>query len=94
VMRLLRSEIGFRGVIMSDDIGDATAVQSMPAASRAIEFLSAGGDMITSQSLPPAETMATAVLATATASPSFRAVVDADAQRILAAKEARGLLSC
>ena len=94
VMKLLRSEIGFRGVIMSDDIGDATAVQSMPAASRAIEFLSAGGDMITSQSLPPAETMAAAVLAKATASPSFRAVVDADAQRILAAKEARGLLSC
>ncbi|HEY7260754.1 MAG TPA: glycoside hydrolase family 3 N-terminal domain-containing protein [Trebonia sp.] len=94
VMRLLRSEIGFRGVIMSDDIGDATAVQSTPTASRAIAFLSAGGDLITSQSLPPAETMAAAVLAKASASPSFRAVVDADAQRILAAKQARGLLSC
>jgi beta-N-acetylhexosaminidase len=94
VMKLLRSEIGFRGVIMSDDIGDAAAVQSMPAASRAIAFLSAGGDLITSQSLPPAETMAAAVLKKASASPSFRAVVDADAQRILAAKKARGLLSC
>jgi beta-N-acetylhexosaminidase len=94
VMLLLRSEIGFRGVIMSDDIGDATAVQSTPSASRAIAFLSAGGDLITSQSLPPAETMAAAVLAEASASPSFRAVVDADAQRILAAKQARGLLSC
>jgi beta-N-acetylhexosaminidase len=94
VMKLLRSEIGFRGVIMSDDIGDAAAVQSMPAASRAIAFLSAGGDLITSQSLPPAETMAAAVLKKASASPSFRAVVDADAQRILAAKQARGLLSC
>jgi beta-N-acetylhexosaminidase len=94
VMKLLRSEIGFRGVIMSDDIGDATAVQSKPAASRAIAFLSAGGDLITSQSLPPAETMAAAVLAKASASPSFRAVVDSIAQRILAAKQARGLLSC
>jgi beta-N-acetylhexosaminidase len=94
VMKLLRSEIGFRGVIMSDDIGDAAAVQSMPAASRAIAFLSAGGDLITSQSLPPAETMAAAVLKKASASPSFRAVVDTDAQRILAAKQARGLLSC
>jgi len=94
VMKLLRSEIGFRGVIMSDDIGDATAVQAKPAASRGIAFLSAGGDLITSQSLSPAETMAAAVLAKASASPSFRAVVDADAQRILAAKQARGLLSC
>jgi beta-N-acetylhexosaminidase len=101
VMKLLRgsgsgsgSGFGFGGVIMSDDIGDASAVQSIPAATRAISFLTAGGDMITSQSLQPAETMAAQVLAKATSSPSFRAVVDAAAQRILAAKQAFGLLSC
>jgi beta-N-acetylhexosaminidase len=81
-------------VIMSDDLGDALAVQSIPAASRAISFLTAGGDMITSQSLAPAQTMAAAVLAKASSSPSFRAVVDAAAQRILAAKQAFGLLPC
>ena len=98
VMKLLRSGsspgLGFGGVIMSDDLGDALAVQSIPAGSRAISFLSAGGDMITSQSLPPAQTMAAAVLAKASASPSFRAVVDAAAQRVLAAKQAYGLLPC
>jgi beta-N-acetylhexosaminidase len=98
VMRLLRSGsapgLGFGGVIMSDDIGDAVAVQSIPVATRAISFLTAGGDMITSQSLPPAETMAAAVLAKASSSPSFRAVVDAAVQRILAAKQAYGLLPC
>jgi len=102
VMKLVRSEsesgsgsgLGFGGVIMSDDLGDALAVQSIPAASRAISFLTAGGDMITSQSLAPAQAMAAAVLAKASSSPSFRAVVDAAAQRILAAKQAFGLLTC
>jgi beta-N-acetylhexosaminidase len=98
VMKLVRSGsgsgLGFGGVIMSDDLGDALAVQSIPAGSRAISFLTAGGDMITSQSLAPAQAMAAAVLAKASSSPSFRAVVDAAAQRILAAKQALGLLTC
>jgi beta-N-acetylhexosaminidase len=98
VMKLVRSGpgpgLGFGGVIMSDDLGDALAVQSIPAATRAISFLTAGGDMITSQSLAPAQAMAAAVLAKASSSPSFRAVVDAAAQRILAAKQAEGLLTC
>jgi beta-N-acetylhexosaminidase len=98
VMKLVRSGsgsgLGFGGVIMSDDLGDALAVQSIPAASRAISFLTAGGDMITSQSQAPAQAMAAAVLAKASSSPSFRAVVDAAAQRILAAKQAFGLLTC
>ena len=94
VMRLLRSELGFGGVIISDDLGDATAVASIPAGNRAISFLDAGGDMITSQSLPPAQTMAQAVLARANSDAAFRAVVGAAVQRILAAKQASGLLSC
>jgi beta-N-acetylhexosaminidase len=98
VMQLVRSTsgsgLGFRGVIMSDDIGDAAAVQSIAPATRAISFLNAGGDMITSQSIAPAEPMAAAVLAKASSSPSFRAVVDTAVQRILAAKQAYGLLPC
>jgi hypothetical protein len=38
--------------------------------------------------------MAAAVLAKASSSRSFRAVMDAAAQRILAAKQAFGLLTC
>jgi beta-N-acetylhexosaminidase len=98
VMRLVRSTsgsgLGFRGVIMSDDIGDAVAVRSIAPATRAISFLNAGGDMITSQSIAPAEPMAAAVLAKATSDASFRAVVDDAVQRVLAAKQAYGLLPC
>ena len=94
VMRLLRSTTGFRGVILSDDLGDAAAVASIPKTQRAISFLDAGGDMITSQSFPPAEQMASAVLSRASSDPSFRATVDAAAKKVLAAKQSYGLLPC
>jgi beta-N-acetylhexosaminidase len=94
VMRLLRGGLGFGGVIVSDDMGDATAVQAIPVAARAIGFLTAGGDLITSQSLGPAEQMAAAVLAKASGNAAFRATVDAAAQRVLIAKQAAGLLPC
>ena len=52
VMRLLRNGLGFNGVIVSDDLGQATAVQSVAEPNRANGFLAAGGDLVTSQSLP------------------------------------------
>jgi beta-N-acetylhexosaminidase len=94
VMRLLRNGLGCSGVVVSDDLGEAAAVQAIPAGTRAIDFLTAGGDLITSQSLAPAEQMAAAVLAKASGNAAFRATVDAAAQRVLAAKQAAGLLPC
>jgi len=94
VMRLLRNGLGFNGVIVSDDMGQAAAIQAVPAANRAADFLTAGGDLITSQSLAPAEQMAAGVLAKASGSTAFRATVDDAARRVLAAKKAAGLLPC
>jgi beta-N-acetylhexosaminidase len=94
VMRLLRGGLGFGGVIVSDDLGEAAAVQAIAPATRATDFLTAGGDLITSQDLAPAEQMAAAVVARAEGSAAFRATVDAAAQRVLAAKQAAGLLPC
>jgi beta-N-acetylhexosaminidase len=94
VMRLLRNGLGFNGVIVSDDMGQAAAVQAVPVGTRAIDFLTAGGDLVTSQSLAPAEQMAAAVLAKASGNAAFRATVDSAAQRVLAAKRAAGLLPC
>jgi len=54
----------------------------------------AGGDLITSQSLEPAEQMAAAVLAKAEGDSAFRATVDAAARQVLTAKRAAGLLPC
>src|SRR5262249_59914819 len=72
VMQLLRSGLGFGGVIISDDLGVAAAVASVPAGDRAVSFLNAGGGMITPQSPPAAETMAAAGLAPTPAPPPLR----------------------
>jgi beta-N-acetylhexosaminidase len=93
-MHLLRSGLGFHGVIVSDDLGQAAAVASIPAGQRALDYLNAGGDLITSQAIAPAEQMAATVLATASSDSGFRATVDAAVHRVLAAKQAQALLPC
>jgi beta-N-acetylhexosaminidase len=94
VIGLLRDEMGFQGVITSDEIGDAEAVQAIPAGERAIEFLSAGGDMIISKTVPPAVTMAKAILARVKGDEDFAARVDDAVVRVLRAKLDAGLLPC
>jgi beta-N-acetylhexosaminidase len=94
VMRLLRGRMGFGGVIVSDDLGAATAVASIPPAQRAIDFLSAGGDLIVSKTVDATETMADAVVRPASRNASFAARVDDAVRRVLTAKDASGLLPC
>jgi beta-N-acetylhexosaminidase len=95
VMRtMLRDRMHFGGVIISDDLGAAQAVASVPPAARALQFIAAGGDLVTAKYVAPAEAMAQAVLARARASRPFRAEVDAAAGHVLAAKQRFGLLPC
>lgn len=95
VMRgLLRQRLGFRGVIISDDLGAAVAVARIPPATRALRFLAAGGDLITSKYPGPAAVMARAVLARSAADPAFRRTAGAAVRQVLAAKQAAGLLPC
>lgn len=91
---LLRQQMHFRGVIVSDDLGAAAAVAGIPAADRGVDFLAAGGDLITSQSLSAAEAMESGILARTASDPSFRSVVNAAVLRVLSAKQASGLLPC
>jgi beta-N-acetylhexosaminidase len=92
--QMLRGTLGFRGVIISDDLGDTVAVASIPPATRAIDFLSAGGDMIISKTSAPADAMVQAIRARVASDPSFRQRVDDASARILRAKQAWGLLPC
>jgi beta-N-acetylhexosaminidase len=94
VIQMLRDQIGFDGVIVSDEIGDAEAVQSIPAGRRAVDFLTAGGDMIISKTATPAVTMAKAVLARMSSDSAFRDRVDEAVERVLSAKDVAGLLPC
>jgi beta-N-acetylhexosaminidase len=95
VMRvMLRQQMRFQGVIISDDLGVAAAVAGISPAARGVAFLAAGGDMITSQALAPAAAMDRAILERAAADSAFRAVVNSAAMRVLSAKQAYGLLPC
>jgi beta-N-acetylhexosaminidase len=90
---LLRGQLGFRGVVISDALG-AKAVTSISPATRVLAFLDAGGDMIISNQLPSAIEMAQAIASRAAAEPAFAARIDDAALRVLQAKEALGLLPC
>ena len=95
VMRaMLRQQMHFGGVIVSDDMGAAMAVTGIPPASRALGFVAAGGDLITSVSIPAATAMDSAILSRAAGNAAFRGEVNAAAARVLAAKQAYGLLPC
>ena len=87
VIGLLRDQLGFEGVVLSDDLGETKAVADIAPADRAIDFLQAGGDMIISKTLDPAVEMARALVSKAASDPSFRALVDDAALRVLRAKD-------
>ena len=90
---MLRGDLGFHGVVISDALG-ATAVASVAPATRAIDFLDAGGDMIISNQTAPAVEMASAVAARAGSDGAFRDRIDDAARAVLEAKQVAGLLSC
>jgi beta-N-acetylhexosaminidase len=95
IMRgLLRQQLHFRGVIVSDDLGAAAAVAGLSPATRGVDFLAAGGDLITSQSLPAAIAMDQAIVARATKDAAFRSTVNSAVMRILDAKQANHLMPC
>lgn len=91
---ILRDQMHFTGVIMSDDLGEAVAVANLAPGTRAIDFLAAGGDLITSQTMSAADTMATAVLGRAESDAAFRADVSTAVMRVLRVKQSYGLLPC
>jgi beta-N-acetylhexosaminidase len=92
--QMLRNSLGFGGVIISDDLGATAAVANIPPGTRAIDFLSAGGDMIISKTAAPADAMVQAIRARVAADATFRQRVDDAALRVLKAKQAYGLLPC
>jgi beta-N-acetylhexosaminidase len=91
---ILRDQLHFTGPIISDDLGEAAAVANVAPGTRAIDFLTAGGDMVTSQTVPAAVAMAEAVLRHAEADAAFRTVVSNAVMKILGVKASYHLLPC
>jgi beta-N-acetylhexosaminidase len=91
---VLRQQMGFPGVIVSDDLGAAAAIAGISPGTRATDFLAAGGDLITSQSVQAAIEMDNAVLRKTAGDAAFRAEVSTAVMKILRVKAGYGLLSC
>jgi beta-N-acetylhexosaminidase len=91
---LLRSRLGFTGVVMSDDLGAAASVASLAPGERATAFIAAGGDFMIVGGVDAAGQMAAAVLDRTRSDAGFAAQVDSAVLRILEAKAAYGLLPC
>jgi beta-glucosidase-like glycosyl hydrolase len=89
---MLRGEMGFHGVVISDDLGGAAQVASWSPGQRAVDFLGAGGDMVLTVTPDAIPAMVHAVASTAAKSATFRSRVNAAALRVLTAKQAAGLL--
>jgi beta-N-acetylhexosaminidase len=94
VTGLLREQLGYDGVVISDDLGGALAVASIPTADRATRFVAAGGDIVLTGLPLTVPTMAGALRDRARADPVFAAQVDAAATRVLELKAKRGLAAC
>ncbi|MEP7105229.1 MAG: glycoside hydrolase family 3 N-terminal domain-containing protein [Chloroflexota bacterium] len=92
VIGLVRGRYRFAGVIVSDDLGAAVAVQVIPPGQRAVDFIAAGGDLVTVKYASLVPPMAVAIRARADADAAFRQTVDAAALRVLELKARRGLI--
>jgi beta-N-acetylhexosaminidase len=94
VLDLLRGQLGFDGVAMSDDVGAAEALSQTPVAQRAVDSVAAGVDVVLTVSPADAAPMAQALADRAVADEVFEARVRESAGRVLALKERFGLLTC
>lgn len=92
VRHLLRRDLGFPGVVVSDDLGIARQVQRWAPGERARMFVSAGGDLVLTVEPGDVPAMTASLVAAARDSATMRARVRESALRVLTLKARLGLL--
>ena len=84
---MLRTEMGFTGVVITDAVSAAVQVQGVAAGERAVRAVRAGCDIVLASADPTvAADMIKALVAAAQSDPAFAARVDESAARVLALK--------
>ncbi len=94
VTGLLRGDLGWDGVVVSDDLGSAASVADVPAGERAVRFVAAGGDVVLTNTASTVPAMVGALRDEAAADPGFAGQVRGSALRVLESKADLGLLTC
>lgn len=70
---MLRDDLGFTGVVISDDLGLAKAVATISPGDRALRFLVAGGDLVINTEPTVQAAMTEAVRLRVNSTPDFAA---------------------
>jgi beta-N-acetylhexosaminidase len=93
VTDLLREQLGWEGVVITDDV-NAAALADIPAGERAVGFIAAGGDIVLNGEPRAASEMLEAIRSEMAADPEFATKVEAAVERVLTLKDEMGLLPC
>ncbi|MCD5349916.1 glycoside hydrolase family 3 N-terminal domain-containing protein [Kineosporia mesophila] len=91
---LLREQMGYQGVVMTDDVGAAKAVTDVAPGQRAVRFINAGGDLVLTVPSDQARAMMVAITKKAAVNRNFSKKVEASVTRVLTLKQKAGLLTC
>jgi beta-N-acetylhexosaminidase len=90
---MIREDLDFTGVIISDDLA-ASAMRDVSPGSRVARFLAAGGDLAIIGDPAMTEVAADAVVVKARQDPAFAKLVAASATRVVELKQRHGLADC
>ncbi|MFD3405470.1 glycoside hydrolase family 3 N-terminal domain-containing protein [Kribbella sp. NPDC058693] len=94
IQGMVRGDLGWSGVVITDDVGAAAEVASVPAGARATRFVAAGGDIVINAKAGLTTTMVDALVAKAQQDKSFAAKLASSVRRVLTLKQDHGLVSC
>ncbi|MHB8687704.1 MAG: glycoside hydrolase family 3 N-terminal domain-containing protein [Candidatus Dormibacteraceae bacterium] len=94
IIGMLRGQDHFVGVVVSDDLGAAAAVASIPPGDRAVDFIAAGGDFVTVKTADLIAPMVTAISNRAANDRVFAGQIHAAVTRVLQVKVHAGLVTC
>ena len=91
---MLRGDLGFQGVVISDDVGNAVQLKDHTPAQRAVDFIAAGGDIVLTVKPSDIAPMTAAVIQRIPQNAAFGKAVQDAVHRVLNEKQKAGLLSC
>jgi beta-N-acetylhexosaminidase len=94
IIGLLRGQDHFAGVVVSDDLGAAAAVAAISPGDRAVDFIAAGGDLVTVKTADLIAPMVSAISNRVASDPVLADQVHAAATRVLQVKVRAGLITC
>lgn len=94
LQEMIRNDLGFEGAIISDDLGVAENLASVPVSDRGLEFVRAGGDLVINADPAKANAMVDRVVEEMGADPSFAQQVEDSATRVVILKNDLGRADC